>query len=128
LAAGGGRTGTDHLDAQIYSPPYLFKPDGSPAERPTITSAPTSIGYGETFSVATPNAADISAVTLLRLGSVTHKFNMNQRFDRLRFTPSPGGLTVVAPAGPNLAPPGHYMLFVLNGRGVPSAAKIIRID
>jgi hypothetical protein len=58
---------------------------------------------------------------------VTHAFDMNQRFQELSFTKVTGGLNVVAPSNPNLSPPGHYLLFILSGTGVPSIAKIVRI-
>jgi hypothetical protein len=63
-----------------------------------------------------------------RLASVTHGFNESQRFIRLNFATTANGINVTAPSGPTLAPPGHYMLFILNGNGVPSAAKIVRLD
>ncbi|WP_342374592.1 DUF1929 domain-containing protein [Myxococcus stipitatus] len=107
---------------QVFSPPYLFR-----GARPTITSAPGAIAYGENFRVTTPDAARITQATWIRLGSVTHAFDENQRFMRLRFTASNGGLTITAPANANVAPPGHYMLFLLNGQKVPSVAKIIRV-
>jgi len=102
---------------------------------PSTQSAWVSPGYGwhghrmvtEVFFVATPDAAAITRVTWVRLGSVTHAFDSNQRFNELSFTPTTGGVNVTAPASPNLAPPGHYMLFVLNGNGVPSTGRIIRI-
>ena len=119
LSAGGEQTGAS---AEIYSPPYLFK-----GTRPTITSAPSSVKYGQTFLVATPDAANISQVTWIRLGSVTHSFNQNQRLNHLQFMQASGGLNITAPANANLAPPGHYMLFLLNGTGVPSVASIIQI-
>jgi len=124
LSGGGGGEGggTSYLNAEIYSPPYLFK-----GARPTISNAPESIGYGERFFVATPNAAGITGVTWVRLPSVTHAYDMNQRFNRLSFTQAAGGLNVTAPANGNLCPPGHYMLFILDGNGVPSVAKIVRI-
>ncbi|MCP3098499.1 DUF1929 domain-containing protein [Myxococcus sp. K15C18031901] len=118
LSAGGRGVRT----MQVFSPPYLFK-----GARPTITAAPTAVDYGDSFRVTTPDAAAITKVAWIRLGSVTHAFDENQRFMRLRFTASNGGLTLTAPANPNLAPPGHYMLFLLNARGVPSVAKILRI-
>ena len=131
LSAGGGRGASrieiDRPTAEIYSPPYLFNANGSLAQRPTITSAPGSVSYGARFTVETADPASITAVTLVRLSSVTHAFNMNQRFNRLDYAVDGGGLTVTAPANANLAPPGHYMLFVLNGNGVPSIARIIRI-
>jgi galactose oxidase len=50
---------------------------------------------------------------------------MNQRFQRLSFTPLAGGLSVSVASDANRTPPGHYMLFVLNGNGVPSVGRII---
>ena len=115
--------GNGYSQVEIYEPPYLFK-----GARPTITLAPASVSHGQTFFVETPQAADIAAVTWIRLPSVTHAFNQNQRINRLGFSQTKGGLNVTAPQSPNLAPPGHYMLFILNSNGVPSIAKIVRID
>jgi hypothetical protein len=132
LSAGGGgpraddwpTTGdADHRDAEIYSPPYLFK-----GPRPTITGAPDNIKYGGAFTVQTPDSSAVTSVTLVRLSSVTHSFNQNQRFSRLNFTRVAGGLNVTAPSNRNWTPPGHYMLFILNGNGVPSVAKIVSIQ
>jgi hypothetical protein len=120
LTAGGENAG--RYNAEIYSPPYLFK-----GTRPTISSAPTTLGYGQSFFVGTPSPTLITRVTLLRLGSVTHAFDSNQRFNQLTFVRTTGGLTVTTPGSRNLAPPGHYMLFILNNSGIPSSAKIIRI-
>lgn len=125
VGGGGQPTGTgdqDHYDVQIFSPPYLFK-----GARPTVTAAPASVSYGQQFTVQTPDAASISQVTLIRLSSSTHIFNENQRISRLSFTRTSTGLNVTAPANGNLCPPGHYMLFVLNGSGVPSVAKVIQV-
>ena len=120
----GGGTDSDHMTAEIYSPPYMFK------TRPTITSAPASAVYGQTFFVQTPDSVNITKVTLVRLSSVTHAFNENQRLISINppnFTRVTGGLNVTAPDSGNKCPPGHYMLFILNG-DVPSVAKIIKID
>ena len=122
LSMGGGRTGPSYLDAQFYSPPYLFK-----GPRPTITSAPATVGYGASFFVGTPNGAAISAVNFLKLGAVTHAFDANQRILKLTFQQTAGGLTVQAPANAMLATPGHYMLFILDGNGVPSVASIVKM-
>ena len=53
---------------------------------------------------------------------------MNQRFLRLAFSQAAGRLTVTAPSVAEIAPPGHYMLFVLNAAGVPSIAPIVRLN
>jgi hypothetical protein len=114
--------GDDYPETEIYEPPYLFQ-----GVRPTIGSAPASVTYGQTFSIGTPDAANIAQVTWVRLSSVTHAFDMDQRFNRLSFARKTGNLSVLAPASPNLAPPGYYLLFILNGSGVPSVAKYVRI-
>ena len=119
---------TNDYTAEIFSPPYLFAPDGSPAVRPTITSAPTLVSYGQTFAVQTPDAARIVKATFIRLSSVTHAFNQNQRLNYLPV--SAGGSSSVmltAPSNANLAPPGDYMLFLIDSSGVPSVATIVRI-
>jgi hypothetical protein len=114
---------SDRTSAEIFSPPYLFK-----GPRPTITSAPASSTYGATISVQTPDAANIVKVSLIRLASVTHAFNTDQRFLPLTFTVSGNQLNVEMPANANLAPPGHYMIFILDGNGVPSVASMIQIQ
>jgi hypothetical protein len=114
--------GNGHPEVEVFSPPYL-----SAGARPTITSVPGSVGYGQSFSVQTPDAAAVQQVTLVRLPAVTHAFDQNQRFNRLTFTRASDALAVTAPGDANVAPPGHYMLFVLNGQGVPSVAKMIQL-
>jgi hypothetical protein len=130
LVAGSGEpaaTGlSDDLTAEIFSPPYLFNADGTPATRPVISSAPTKLVYGSTFTVGTTSAASIAKVMLIRLSSVTHAFDMNQRGNRLSFSAADGSLTVTAPLNNRLAPPGHYMLFIVDTGGVPSVAKVVR--
>jgi hypothetical protein len=66
--------------------------------------------------------------TLVRLGSMTHSFDQNQRFVRLAFESTSDGLTVTAPDNGSLAPPGYYMLFLVDVNGVPSVAKIVRLQ
>jgi hypothetical protein len=120
--SGDAAGNTNHFDAEIFYPPYLFK-----GARPSISSAPGTVNYTEAFFVGTPSPATITRVTLVRTGSVTHAFDMNQRFLELSFVPTTGGLTVTAPKSANIAPPGHYMLSILNGTNVPSSSRIIRI-
>jgi hypothetical protein len=120
--SGDAAGNADHFDAELYSPPYLFK-----GPRPKISTAPSKVNYGATFFIGTADPAAIKRVTWIRLGSVTHAFDSNQRFNELSFVTTTGGLNVTAPSSRNLAPPGHYMLFILNGNGVPSTAKVIRI-
>jgi hypothetical protein len=118
---------------EIYSPAYLFTTDANGntiyATRPTIQSvSPASIGYGSgTFQVNTPDALNINSVVLARPGSDTHAWNMEQRLVGLAFTSSSGALTVNLPPNSNVAPPGFYMLFILNQAGVPSVASFVQV-
>ena len=125
LVAGSGRpdgNGQNQFSAEIFSPPYLFK-----GPRPTITSAPTQISHGSTFLIETPDVNRIGKVSLVRLGSVTHAFNSDQRYMELSYQEVSGGLNVTAPVDGRLAPPGYYMLFLIDDNGVPSMASMIRI-
>ncbi|HJR15320.1 MAG TPA: galactose oxidase-like domain-containing protein [Gemmatimonadales bacterium] len=126
---GGGITyANSEFSAQVFSPPYLFNPDGSPAARPSITSAPATLSYGQSFTIHTPNAASVSRGTLIRLSSVTHAFNASQLIYPLTFeATSPTSLSALAPANGNLAPPGPYMLFLVDGSGVPSVATFVTV-
>src|SRR6185436_11109003 len=92
-----------------------------------ISSAPSIIQYGNTFTVATPDAARIASVSLIALSAVTHAFNENQRFVPLAFEQASGSLNVRAPANGNLAPPGPYMLFIVDSNGVPSVASLVSL-
>ena len=125
LLAGGGAFGSavNESNAELFSPPYLFK-----GPRPTISSAPGLLRHGQNFTVNTPDAANIQKVALMRMGSVTHNFDMDQRFIPLTFTQGSGTLNVNGPSNANLAPPGRYMLFILNGAGVPSVASLLTVD
>lgn len=116
---------------EVFSPPYLFNPDGTLAARPTITSAPALVHHGNSFAIETTEAPDITKVVFVRPMAVTHQTDSEQRVIPLSFTPTgPTTLTATAPNGwhPHAtAPRGYYMLFILNGDGVPSEAKFIQL-
>ena len=136
LSAGGGICGTcDQVgylakNAEVFTPPYLFKKDGSGqlAPRPEITGAPGTVGYGTSFQITTPNAASIAKVGLIRLGSQTHSVEMEQHYVPLSFTVGAGTLTATVPANMNTAVPGVYMLFIVDSAGVPSVARMVQLD
>jgi hypothetical protein len=112
----------------IYWPPYLFDDNGELADRPEITGLPPAVSYGSTFLIATPDGADISAVNLLRPGAVTHGFNQDQRFVPLTFTQAGGGwLQAVAPPNGNIAPKGHYLLFLVDQDSTPSVGSWVEL-
>jgi hypothetical protein len=116
--------GTDgELRMEVFSPNYLLR-----GPRPVIIDAPQSVTYGQNFPIALEEGNDVSAVTFIRLSAVTHCFNMGQRSVALEATmDEPHVVQITAPADANLAPPGHYMLFVLNSDGVPAVAPIIQL-
>jgi hypothetical protein len=136
LSSGGGICGTcDQVgylakNAEIFTPPYLFKKDGSGelAPRPEVTQAPGTVSHGASFQIATPNAASIQKVGLMRLGSQTHSVEMEQRYLPLSFTAGDGALTASVPANVHTAVPGVYMLFVVDSAGVPSVARMVNLD
>jgi hypothetical protein len=119
----GQDNGPGQFTAQIYSPPYLFR-----GVRPVISSIPQSIAYAHPFTINTPNAANINSVVLMKLGNVTHSVTFDQRLIELSFVHS-GSTSLIATSPPNAnrAPPGYYMLVVLNGNNVPSVAKMVRV-
>jgi hypothetical protein len=112
----------DEKSAEFYSPPYLFK-----GARPTIAQAPAQLQYNASFFISTPDSATIAKVVLIRTGAVTHFFDQNERYIPLTFTQADGGLNVTAPVNANLAPPGYYMLFLVNSAGVPSVAPFVQL-
>jgi hypothetical protein len=128
VAGGNPVRGTYEPHVEIYQPAYLFQSDGTPAARPSITSLPSSVSYGNQFTLQTPDAASIASAVLIRNGTVTHSFGMDQRMVGMSFTAGAGSLTVTAPPNANVAPPGYYMLFILNSNGVPSVASSLLLS
>jgi hypothetical protein len=106
----------------------FFVPSYYNATRPTISSDPTVGNYGGTINISTPDAADVQKVSLIRLSTFTHGFNSELRFIWLQIqSKASGSVTVSAPVNAKIAPPGYYMIHVLNSAGVPSKAKVIKI-
>jgi hypothetical protein len=122
-AGGNTRIGQYRSETEFYSPPYLFA-----GTRPTISGNPTVGGYGSTITIPTPDAATITSVSLVRLMATTHHYDANQRLVWLQITGTgSSSVTVTAPINANIAPPGYYMIHVLNSSRVPSVARIIAI-
>jgi hypothetical protein len=122
VLSAGQTNGTLQKTAEVYSPPYLFH-----GRRPKIGSAPSILDYGARFAISTRDAADVSRVALIRPGSVTHSVSFDQRYLRIPFRKAQGSLIAKAPANGNVAPPGWYMLFLLNSAGVPSVASWVHL-
>ncbi len=123
ISEGSDSGNTLQTYAEIYSPPYLFN-----GPQPTITAAPTSVNYGANFTITTPDAANITSVVLMRNDAVTHADHFDQRMVPLAFTTGSGELTATAPASGDYAPPGYYMLFIVNSSGVPSVAPFVNLN
>ena len=128
MLTGGNPTRGDYEGRiEIYSPAYLFNSNNTPATRPIITDGPSSaVDYGATFEIETPNVASIASVVAIRPGTPSHAFDFEQRMVRLSFSAGSGVLNVVAPPNGNIAPPGYYMVFILNSAGVPSTARFVQ--
>jgi galactose oxidase len=116
--------GTDgETRMEVYTPDYLLN-----GPRPEIFAAPESVAYNQAFTIPMTDAADVSRVCFVRLSAVTHAWNMGQRCLPLGFfAAGPEELEIVAPPDASFAPPGHYMLFVINGAGVPAFAPIVQL-
>ncbi len=129
LVAGGRLGGTmgsknEQPTLEYLYPPYMDQP------RPTLSSAPGEIFHGQGFNVEWQGATTPEFV-LMSLGSMTHSFDSSQRYVQLAVSSldsAAGSATVTAPPNGRTAPPGHYMLFVVNEQRVPSVAKIIHLD
>ncbi|KAM0743192.1 hypothetical protein ACQRIT_003369 [Beauveria bassiana] len=127
--AGGGLCGdcnTNHFDGQVFTPSYLLNRDGSPAVRPTITSADVNAGR---ITIGTDGA--VSSASLIRVGTSTHTVNTDQRRIPLKLARrgnNNSSYTAPLPTDPGILLPGYWMLFVMNSDGVPSIAKIINLS
>jgi hypothetical protein len=131
FVGGGGQCGTgcsaNHLNAEILTPPYLLNSDGSAATRPTIASAPSSATRGGTIAVTT--GSPVISFVMMRLSSVTHTVNNDQRRVPLAIQSTTGSTyTLSIPADAGVALPGYYMLFALSAQGVPSAAATFQVQ
>ncbi len=115
---------------ELYQPAYLFNANGTLATRPTIKSVPAGpVNYAKSFTFQTPNPSNIKSVVLIRPTAVTHAFNMDQRMIGLNFTANSktGEITATSPSNSKIAPPGYYLLFILNAAGVPSVGSFIQL-
>ncbi|QKX64627.1 uncharacterized protein TRUGW13939_11802 [Talaromyces rugulosus] len=131
MNGGGGlcaNCSTNHYNLQVYTPPYLFTGNGSRATRPEIKSVSSAkIGLGGQISITT--GSSVATASLIRYGTTTHTVNTDQRRIPLNLVSAGGNnsYTVSIPDDGGIALPGYWMLFVLDGKGVPSEAATIQI-
>jgi hypothetical protein len=133
VSSGGNPEGGTHVQwdqdpeeemrLEVFSPPYLFR-----GPRPVISAAPAQCTYGQTIQISSPQSANIRWASLVRNCVTTHSFDGSQRLVDLDITGRNGGIVrAKVPQNPNIAPPGWYMLFLVNNNGVPSVASWIRL-
>jgi galactose oxidase len=132
FVGGGGQCGqgcsANHFNTEILTPPYLLNADGSAATRPSITSVPSTASIGGTLAVTT--STPVMSFALVRLSSVTHTVNNDQRRVPLTIQSTTGtsSYTLSIPNDAGTVLPGYYMLFAMDPKGVPSVAATVRIN
>jgi len=132
FSSGGGVPGpVTNFNYEIYYPPYLFSARSGAdviADRPRLLSIDaTRIAYGTSFQIELADARPISRVAIIGLGTTTHSFDMGQRYYPASFSQAGDRLTITAPEGPHLAPPGFHSIFVVDAAGVPSRGFILSL-
>jgi hypothetical protein len=135
LTGGGGicgdcqKYGYLEKNIEIFTPPYLYKKDGSGqlASRPTVSGVPAALSFNTAFAFTSAQAATVKKVGLVRLGAATHGDDQGQRYIPLSYTVNGTTITAQGPANGGVAPPGYYMLFVTDAAGVPSVAKMVNV-
>lgn len=148
ISMGGGHTNgvAEYCNAEYIEPKYTWTNDDPPAwtiaDDDIPNDEPGEVVYVEwdsTFDVTLDDEdlLSVGRVTLLRLGSVTHQFDMDQRFIPLNFSQEPGEpvVQVIAPEktntpgfnGSHQAPPGDYMLFIHGPQREFGPGKYVRV-
>ncbi|MEM7798295.1 MAG: putative Ig domain-containing protein [Chloroflexota bacterium] len=130
FSGGGGLCGDDcsanHLNGQVYTPAYFYNPDGSLADRPTLSNVPTTVDLGQTFEVST--SGDIDYFSLIKLSSTTHALSTDLRYLKIDSSDlGSGRYALTAHENPNVLTPGYWFLFAVDGSGVPSVAATFKV-
>lgn len=123
VVSAGSDWGDSQETLEVFSPPYLSR-----GPRPTITAAPGSLTYGQSFTITTPDAANIIRVALIKVASTTHATRFDERLVDLTFSAGDGQITATAPPSGAYAPPGYYMLDILNSKGVPAVMPFVLLS
>ncbi|KAH7382528.1 putative galactose oxidase precursor [Phaeosphaeria sp. MPI-PUGE-AT-0046c] len=123
----------NHMDLQIFTPPYLFKRNGRGlAIRPKIVFADASVAVGRRVLITTD--VMVKDISMVRFGTATHSINTDQR--RIALNPtllSDSGVVrgwtyeVWVPDDAGVALPGYWMLFAVDDEGVPSVGHTVHI-
>jgi hypothetical protein len=122
ISSGSDNGATTEQTYEIFSPPYLFK-----GPRPVIQSAPTSLTFNQVFTITSTSAANITRVALVHPGATTHADNFDQRYVDLAFSVVSGMIRATAPPNGSQAPPGYYMLVIVDSKGIPSVMPFLQL-
>jgi len=132
-----GTTPASHVELRIevYSPYYLDSDEDRPDIQEIIAtgtadkSGTPQLSYGSTFKVKNNQGAhSIERISLVKPGAMTHAFDMDQRHLWIEITENSGDeLQCMAPPDSHVAPPGYYMLFLIDAQGTPSEAKFVHL-
>ncbi|MFI1714520.1 galactose oxidase-like domain-containing protein [Streptomyces litmocidini] len=109
---------------EIYEPAYLHQ-----GNRPALSGVPTTPqGYAANLRVSTSTPDRVSRAVLMAPITSTHSVDTSQRRLELPITSRAGNKLVLrTPASAEEAPPGYYLLFLLDDRGVPSTAQWVQL-
>ncbi|KFK44114.1 hypothetical protein AALP_AA1G217400 [Arabis alpina] len=125
------------LSLEAFSPVYL-EPEFANL-RPKIMSpkSPSRIKYRTSLKLQFKVTGEVKSpvkVTMVFPSFTTHSFSMNQRLlvlDNVKFTRKGKSMTyevqVRTPRSANIAPPGYYMIFVVN-QNIPSEGVWVRLQ
>lgn len=121
-AGGNPDRGNEERRLEIYSPAYMQK------SRPEIQSAPSTVSYGGTITISTPQAANIKWVNLIKPMATTHGCETDQRLVDVPISSRTStSVTATVTTNRNIATPGYYMLSITDNNNVPSVAKWIQV-
>jgi hypothetical protein len=114
---------TFNQEIDVYYPPYMFQ-----GGRPSIESAPKVMDPSRSYLVKVNDPASIQYLRLMRPDNPTHVTDVNARSIAVSFTQAGNGyLRITIPSNSNVIPPSYYLLFAVNGKGVPSAGYWIQV-
>jgi hypothetical protein len=110
-------------EIDVYFPPYMFQ-----GNRPSIVAAPKVMYPSRSYLVKVSDPASIKYLRLMRPDNPTHVTDVNARSIGVSFTSAGNGyLRVTIPSNSNVIPPSYYMLFAVNGKGVPSTGHWVQV-
>lgn len=114
----------DQKNLELFKPWYFFE-----SSRAEITNLPDKIRHNEIFKIRYSHNKTITNVIIIRPSSVTHSINTEQRLVELELLSiSINELEIKSPPNGLIAPPGYYMLFLIDEEKIPSTSKYLHIS